>query len=75
MSSIVVLRKKNGSLVRVPASSNIIEADGGVYISYDVDASEFEFQFKKGWEVMGTVYGEPEFVEDPSEDGSWISEI
>lgn len=71
----VILKKPNGEFEREPSSVTIIESDGGVYISHDMDASEFEFRFKEGWEVVGTYYGDVDLIGDPSDTGSWISEI
>lgn len=75
MSGSVVIRKSNGKYVTEPSNTTIIESNGGVYISYDIDASKQDFRFVDGAEVVGTYYGDLELIGDPSEGGSWLEEI
>lgn len=74
MGGVIVIRESDGSLRTEPSNTTIIEADGGVYIAYDIDAAENDFRFEDGAELLGTYYGDVELISDPVDGGSWLSE-
>jgi hypothetical protein len=75
MSGSIVIRKSDGMYRTEPSNTSIVEADGGVYISYDIDASETEYKFEKGAEIVGVYYGDLEHIDDPSDGESWSSDM
>lgn len=75
MAGTIVIRKSNGSLEGYPPSTTAIESDGGVYLSYDFEPSKFDYEFLAGAEVVGSFDGDLDYVHDPADDESWLSEL
>lgn len=56
-------------------SANIIDTDDGVYVAYDIDATEDDYTFYEDADVVGTLYGDVDDISDPDPDGSWLTDL